>query len=139
MTASESETTDAAIESFFGLTLSDQHFLWGTGGLIVLLSLIHWGLLSGWGQNEVEITRLPERQFDFRIDINHATWVEWMQLENIGELTARKIIADRETRGPFHSIDEVDRVPGIGPQTLAAIRPWLICRDCQLEAGSPIE
>ena len=127
---------EAEIASTLGLTDGDRRFLWAAGGVILVLSALHWGRLSGWGLHEVEIERLPERQFDFRVDINHATWVEWMQLEGIGELTARKIIADREQRGAFGSIDDVDRVPGIGPKTLAAIRPWLICSDCEAMRSS---
>ncbi len=113
-----------------GLTRGDRRVLWGIGGLVVLLSILHWGRLSGWGLHEVEIDRLPERRFDFRVDINRATWVEWMQLEGIGELTARRIVEDRDTRGPFHSIDDVRRVQGIGPKTLAKVRGFLVCADC---------
>jgi competence protein ComEA len=113
-----------------GLTRGDCRFLLVTGALLLVLSAAHWALLSGFGLREVEIDRLPERQFDFRVDVNRATWVEWMQLENIGETTARKIVADREQRGPFRSIEDVARVPGIGPKTLARIRPYLSCSDC---------
>lgn len=129
---------DAAAEpvvSALGLTAGDRRFLWGVGIAIVLLGAVHWARLSGWGQREIEIARLPQRRFEFRVDVNRATWVEWMQLEGIGELTARRIVADREERGPFHSIDDVDRVPGIGPKTLAAIRPWLTCDSDPHSAG----
>lgn len=61
----------------------------------------------------------------FRVEINSATWVEWMQLDGIGETMAHRIVADREANGPFRSIDEVQRVRGIGPATLDRIRPWL--------------
>ncbi|MCA9052795.1 MAG: helix-hairpin-helix domain-containing protein [Planctomycetaceae bacterium] len=131
-----SESDAEEVESALGLTDGDRRFLWVAGGVILLLAAVQWARLSGFGQQEVEITRLPERQFDFKVDINRATWVEWMQLAGIGELTARKIIADREERGPFESIDDVDRVSGIGPKTLAAIRPWLICSDCGTNAQS---
>ena len=45
----------------------------------------------------------------------------------IGEATAKKIVADREANGPFKSVDEVQRVKGIGPATLEKMRPWLVC------------
>ncbi len=48
-----------------------------------------------------------------------------MQLEGIGPAMAQRIIADREMNGPFSSIDDVGRVPGIGVVTLDRIRPWL--------------
>lgn len=72
-----------------------------------------------------KIDRLPERQYDFRIDINSASWVEWTQIEGIGEVTANKIIADRDSNGPFRTIDDLLRVKGIGPKTLEKIRPFL--------------
>ena len=97
------------------LTRSDRRFLLASGGIVLALATVHWARLSGFGLQEIEIDRLPERQYEFRIDINQATWVEWMQLDNIGELTARKIIADRETRGPFRSVDDLQRVSGIDP------------------------
>ncbi|MEZ6123969.1 MAG: helix-hairpin-helix domain-containing protein [Planctomycetaceae bacterium] len=61
----------------------------------------------------------------FRVEVNSATWVEWTQLDGIGSKTAFRIIADREQNGPFRSIDDLQRVDGIGPITLERIRPHL--------------
>jgi competence protein ComEA len=61
----------------------------------------------------------------FRVDVNRATWVEWIQLERIGQGLAHRIVADRNVNGPFATIDDLSRVPGIGPKTLDRIRPWL--------------
>jgi competence protein ComEA len=73
----------------------------------------------------VEIERMQPRSFDYKIDINQAKWVEWAQLEGIGEVLAERIVSDREENGPFRSIDDLNRVEGIGPKTLEKIRPWL--------------
>ncbi|WP_437205217.1 ComEA family DNA-binding protein [Planctomicrobium sp. SH664] len=75
----------------------------------------------------IEVHRPHERKFEFQIDINRATWVEWMQLDGIGESLGRRIVAYREEHGPFASIDDIDRVPGIGPAKMQAIRPHLRC------------
>jgi competence ComEA-like helix-hairpin-helix protein len=61
----------------------------------------------------------------FRVDINNADWIEWAQLEGIGPTLAHRIVADREANGPFLSVDDVGRVPGIGPAKLDRIREWL--------------
>jgi len=61
----------------------------------------------------------------FRVDINNATWIEWIQLKGIGETTAHRIVADRKINGPFASIEDLQRVDGIGPATLDQLRPWL--------------
>jgi len=61
----------------------------------------------------------------FRVDVNEAKWIEWMQLKGIGQIMAHRIVADRETNGPFRSVEDLLRVHGIGPATLDEIRPWL--------------
>jgi competence protein ComEA len=73
----------------------------------------------------VEVDRLESESLDYRIDVNTATWVEWAQLDGIGEALAERIVADREANGPFKSVDDLRRVKGIGPKTLARIRPYL--------------
>ena len=106
--------------------------------LLILSVLVFVGIgfqYLSWrwqGAALVEIERLPERQYDFKVDINKASWIEWLQLEGIGELMARRIEEDRKTNGPFASVDDLDRVPGIGTVTLDTIRPWLICSDCKV-------
>lgn len=107
------------------LRRGDQLFVGTLVIAAVLLMAAHWARQSGWGMQPVEIERLPARQFDFQLEINSATWVEWMQLEGIGDTLARRIVEDRETNGPFADIDELTRVKGIGPKTVEKIRPWL--------------
>ncbi|MEO1980879.1 MAG: helix-hairpin-helix domain-containing protein, partial [Fuerstiella sp.] len=46
----------------------------------------------------------------YRVDVNTGTWVEWMQLEGIGQTMAHRIVADREENGPFPTIDDLTRV-----------------------------
>lgn len=120
-----SETHDPATESHFWLRRGDQMLV----GLLVAVGLVlmawHWAYLSGWGLKPVEVERLPERRFDFQLDVNKATWVEWMQLEGIGDTLAHRIVEDRRQNGPFESIDDLQRVKGIGPKTVERIRPWL--------------
>lgn len=116
---------DDAPKSWMWLTKHDQKFVGVFVALFLALSGYHWATLGGWGMRPIEIDRLPERQYDFRIDINSASWVEWTQIEGIGEATANKIIADRESNGSFKSIDDLLRVKGIGPKTLEKMRPFL--------------
>ena len=58
------------------------------------------------------------------VDINRADSLELRQLPGIGPALARRIIAERE-RGTFRSVEELTRVSGIGPATLARLRPWV--------------
>ncbi len=103
----------------------DQLFVGTMVVAVIVLMIVHWVRLSGWGLLPIEIDRLPERQLDFQLEINRATWVEWMQLEGVGDTLARRIVEDRETNGPFSSIEDVERVKGIGPKTIEKLRPWL--------------
>lgn len=113
-----------------GMLRSDTYFALIAGGGVVVLMLVHWAQLTWRGQPRVEIDRLESRAYEFQLEINRATWVEWMQLENIGETLARRIVEDREQHGPFRSAEELTRVKGIGPKTLDGIRHHLRCSDC---------
>ena len=57
------------------------------------------------------------------IDLNTADSRQLETLPGIGSVMAGRIIAHRESNGPFASIDDVENVPGIGPKTLESIRP----------------
>ncbi|MCA8998339.1 MAG: helix-hairpin-helix domain-containing protein [Planctomycetaceae bacterium] len=120
---------DSLSEDRPGLTRSDQNVLIGLMLFVLACSGLHlYQLKSGGGW--IERKRLESRKLEFQIEINEAGWIEWMQLESVGEVMGRRIVEDREIRGPFLSIDDVDRVSGIGPATMAKIRPHLRCRDC---------
>jgi len=61
----------------------------------------------------------------FTVNINTAGETELAQLPGLGVTTARRIIDHRKAHGPFASHDGLLDVPGIGPATLAAMRPHL--------------
>ncbi len=60
------------------------------------------------------------------LDLNHADAAALEALPRIGPSLARRIIEDRETRGPFQDVDDLDRVRGIGPATIDVVRPLVI-------------
>ena len=64
---------------------------------------------------------------DMRIEINTATEVQLNALPGIGPALAARIAADRATRGPFESIDDLARVHGIGPKIIERIGPHVVC------------
>lgn len=104
------------------LRRSDQLFIGVLAAASVILGVAYWLRLSHWGIQEVEIDRLPPLEFAYQIDLNSANWVELTQLEGIGPTLAHRIVADRETNGPFAAVDELQRVKGIGPRTVARVR-----------------
>lgn len=63
------------------------------------------------------------------ININTATQGRLELLPGIGPALAARIVAYRDEHGPFASVDELDRVKGIGSRTLERIRPMVKVAD----------
>lgn len=124
-------STDNAEHVVMGLIGSDRLFLLAFCIVSLVLLGLHFRTKNASGFETIEIRNRQQEQYIFQLEINSATWVEWMQLEGIGETTARKIVADRESNGPFQSIADVRRVKGIGPKTLDKIQPHLFCLECE--------
>ena len=60
---------------------------------------------------------------DPRININQATESELDSLPGVGPVMAGRIVAWRETNQRFHSLEELQEVPGIGPKVFANLKP----------------
>jgi competence protein ComEA len=73
----------------------------------------------------VPVDRLAPGQFRFQVDVNRADWPELTALPGIGETMARRIVAFRDTHGPFPSMQSLQQVQGIGPKTVHAMRPYV--------------
>ncbi|ODA31971.1 hypothetical protein A6X21_21855 [Planctopirus hydrillae] len=103
--------------------------------LVVLgLALLLVGLAGGrfvWhyvvGNPLVHVETLQGEPIPLKIDINSANWIEFLQLDGIGETLARRIVADRDERGPFQSVDDLVRVRGLGEKMIERFRPFLQC------------
>lgn len=120
--------SDAAIpveESHFWLRRGDQVFVGVLLAVALVLGLIHWIRLSNWGREPIEIIRHESFQAEYRVDINKASWVEFAQLNGIGPILAQRIIESRKQDGPFVSINDLQRVNGIGPKKVEKMRPNL--------------
>lgn len=109
----------------FNLATGDQLAIGSLAILVLVLMGWHWARMSGWGSRPIEVERMPAQTLDYQIDINSATYIELLQLDAIGEKLAQRIITDRETNGPFKSVDELQRVKGIGPKTVERLRKFL--------------
>jgi competence protein ComEA len=64
----------------------------------------------------------PLPQQGGRIDINRASAEELETLPGIGPVLARRIVEDREANGPYVSVDDLERVNGIGKGIVAKVR-----------------
>ena len=58
-----------------------------------------------------------------RLDLDVATAAQIESLPGIGPVLAKRVVSDRETRGPFGSIANLRRVSGIGPALAGKLAP----------------
>lgn len=59
-----------------------------------------------------------------RLNINRATAAELALLPAIGPALAQRIVEDRNAKGFFSSIEDLDRVAGIGKATIERLAPY---------------
>lgn len=103
----------------------------------LLGTLLAGVLISRWFYPLVardDIGVVPDRAHlvETRIDPNTADWNELATLPEMGETTARAVVAYRQERiaagAPppvFAAAEDLLAIPGIGPRTLERIRPHL--------------
>ena len=75
--------------------------------------------------NQPELAR-EQSAPNARININSASAEELEALPGIGPVLAKRIVQDREANGPFSTVDDLDRVKGIGEGILAKVREHVI-------------
>ena len=110
--------------SFLWLTNRDQWLVVIVSAVVVVLLAVKWQKLRYVDRSEI-IVQSGSEDIGYQIDLNSATWVELTQLRDVGPVTAQRIVNSREEAGPFSSIDDLQRVDGIGPKTVEKNRRWL--------------
>ena len=61
-----------------------------------------------------------------QIDINRASKLEFALLPSVGPILAERIVDDRAEHGPFTTIDDLNRVRGIGEKKIAQMSTYCI-------------
>ncbi len=61
-----------------------------------------------------------------RVNINTATAAELERLPRIGPKTAERIVAFRETNGPFRRVEDLMLIRGIGEKTFEGLRAYVV-------------
>ena len=95
---------------------------------VVCLSLTASGNLPPGGYlPSIDLDAMTTQEFlqYASLDLNTATQEELMELYGIGEVLSQRIVASRETEGPYGSVEDLLRVKGIGPARLEMVRPYV--------------
>lgn len=88
--------------------------MFGVLPLVGVCSLI--GAVASWPGPEIVLSgALP-------FDVATAPAERFTLLPEIGRVLAERVVSTRRSSGGFESIDDLLRVPGIGPRTIDAIR-----------------
>ena len=77
-----------------------------------------------------------EETKEVRVDLNHASVEELVELPGIGEQVAKRIVAYREKNGPFESLEELMNVRGLAEKNLKKIEPYLTAGDSAARSGA---
>ena len=103
---------------------------------VVLAVVMGWGLYLGHRRavpldEPIVVDRAKVAQVEQRLDPNVAAWYDLARLPEMGEKTARAIVAFRQqqqARGvprPFARPEDLANVPGIGPKTVEIMWRYL--------------
>ncbi|HIA28104.1 MAG TPA: helix-hairpin-helix domain-containing protein, partial [Planctomycetes bacterium] len=106
-----------------------------SGGVIA--HLLTWGTLlltaglAGPPASEVTLCHSEvESGSPVIVDLNVDPWPRLMLIEGIGEVLARRIVAQRQGRGEYRCLEEVMALRGVPDGALERAQQWLLPRSC---------
>lgn len=105
---------------------ADQAVLAALTAVAIAGVFVWWFRAGGLRGELVDIDYAAPLDYQFLVDVNRAEWPELAQLPGIGPKLAQRIIDSRAAEGGFRTIDDLDRVEGIGPRTLEGMRRYLL-------------
>ncbi len=87
----------------------------------MLLILMGWTLLL----RPVPRTEQRPSTSGYRVDINQADSAELRLLPGVGKTTARRIVDQREVRGRFTRVSQLQSVRWVGEKKIAQMKPFV--------------
>lgn len=99
-------------------------------GVALTLLIVYSGIYLGWGSRPTERDRTV---YVHRVDLNHASRAELLQLPGVGENMAGRIEDYRREHGGFRAVDDLAKVHGVGPATLERLRGWVCVQEEEAE------
>lgn len=107
-------------------TLADLGRVAGVGGRTLELLAPHVRLAPGRAVERRSPD--PAATAGTTVDLNRATAADLIALPGIGPVLAARIVAFRDSAGPFRALADLEQVKGIGPATLARIGGRVVVR-----------
>ena len=80
------------------------------------------GMTDEANSQSVNLTSGEKQSKDGKVNLNTATEAELQTISGIGQKRAQDIIAYREEKGKFQTVDELKNVSGIGQKTLEKLK-----------------
>jgi|GEM_PF-2386404 len=113
-----------AIAGYGGSMIDRPDVIRAVAIVMVFINLI--SLIGFWRLYNRKTDETLRGPLKFITNVNSAPASELSLLPGIGYELANRIVADRETAGPYRSIDDLERVRGIGPKTIAQIEQMVV-------------
>ena len=107
------------------------------GLALLILTLGLWSRTTAVGPAQPSLPPIdPEKNphAGFSVNINTANADELSLLPLVGPTLAQRIVEERQRQGPFASVDELSRTPGIGPHRVNELRPFIVVANSQLDS-----
>jgi competence protein ComEA len=104
--------------------------------LCLLIGIFGYSLL--WVIPIGELSDNVAEPVRFRLDLNASSLEELVLLPGIGEVRAAAIVRYRQEIGPFRTVDELRRIKGIGPKTLAGLSEMVFVHPPEQPRPSPV-
>ena len=101
--------------------------------MIRILATLVWLALAGATLALPACAALPQKAASSAvpavIDINRASAADFARLPGVGPKLAQQIAAYRSKQGPFHRVEDLMIIKGIGSKKWQALRPF-VCVGC---------
>jgi competence protein ComEA len=87
--------------------------------------VLTWHAWRSWDQTVKPVVPSAVEELSYQIDLNGAEAAELDLLPGLGPTLTARIVEDRRLRGPFRTLSELERVPGMGPRLVEGLGPYV--------------